>query len=299
MYVGIPRTGDYAGRSGFVEVWINADHPVFFGRILGQEEAWVSTMAVAANGASGVGNPNANSLVAFDPTSCSAGQINGNGQINITNLSQTGPGGFVYVNSSCGLPGTDDDSCPGGSGQGAFQFSGGNAELLTEYVYIRGTCNPTSNDWNGPTMEGAPEIADGMLNLVEPTYTGPEWGRTSCPAGGVRLVPGPGCSFTSRTPTIVSPGVYYGGIVISGQAQVRFNPGVYVLAGGGMQYQGNSRSSFEVIGGTGGNPGNALFFSTGYPNYGGTCALDPTFPQNSPPQYAFAGRGRAPLSARG
>ena len=80
--------------------------------------------------------------------------------------------------------------------------------------------------------------------------------------------------------------MYYGGIVISGQAQVRFNPGVYYIAGGGIQYQGNASSVFEVIGGTGGNPGRALFFSTGDPDYGGVCALDPTFPQNSPPQFA-------------
>ena len=75
--------------------------------------------------------------------------------------------------------------------------------------------------------------------------------------------------------------MYYGGIVISGQAQVRFNPGVYYIAGGGIQYQGNASSAFEVIGGTGGDPGRALFFSTGDPTYGGVCAVDPTFPQNS------------------
>jgi hypothetical protein len=291
MYVGIPRTGDYAGRSGYVEVWINADHPVFFGRLLGRDEAWVSTFAVAANGGSGVGNPSANSLVAFDPETCGAGQINGNGEVNITNLSGTGPGGFVYVNSICGVepPGaSDNDSCQGGgSGQGGLQFSGGNAELVTEHLYIRGTCNPTSNDWNGPTTEGAAEITDGMANLTEPTLTGDQWGVAACPTGGVLLAPGPGCSFTSKTPATIGPGVYYGGIVISGQAQVNFEEGVYVLAGGGMQYQGNSSSSFDVIGGTGVNPGRALFFSTGYPNYGGTCALDPSFPQNAPPQFAF------------
>ena len=51
----------------------------------------------------------------------------------------------------------------GGSGQGAFQISGGNAELVTEHLYIRGTCNPTSNDWNGPTTEGAAEITDSIF----------------------------------------------------------------------------------------------------------------------------------------
>ena len=289
LYVGVPRTGTYAGRTGFVEVYINDDHPSFFGRIFGQDVAFVSTYAVAANGGSGVGNVNANALTALDPSSCSAGQITGNGVINITNVGDEGPGGFVYVNSTCGIdpPGAaDDDSCQGSAGQGALQFSGNHSGLVTEHLYIRGTCNPTSNPYNGPTTEGAPEITDSIFGLVEPGYGGAQFGVASCPPGGTLLSPGPGCSFTSRTPTTIGPGVYYGGIVISGQAVVNFQPGVYVLAGGGMQYQGNDRSAFTVIGGTDGNPGNALFFSTGYPDYAGTCALDPTFPQNAPPQSA-------------
>jgi hypothetical protein len=291
MYVGVPRTGVYAGRSGFVEVWINAEHPVFFGRILGQDEAWVSTFAVAANGGSGVGNPSANSLVAFDPESCGAGQINGNGEVNITNLSGSGPGGFVYVNSICGIDppgGSDDDSC-NNAGTGGFTMNGNPSSLLTEQVFVRGTCDTNPGPWaDGDVTEGAAEITDTLLGLIEPSIAGqPGWGTAAlgCPTGGVPLVPGPGCSFTSNTPATLSPGTYYGGIVISGRAQVRFNPGVYYIAGGGIQYQGNDDSLFEVIGGTGGDPGRALFFSTGDPNYGGVCAIDPTFPQNSPPQF--------------
>lgn len=290
MYVGIPRSGDYAGRSGFVEVWINADHPVFFGRILGQDEAWVSTSAVAANGGSGVGNPSANSLVAFDPESCGAGQINGNGTVNITNLSGTGPGGFVYVNSICGVDppsGSDDDSCTN-TGASGFVMNGGPSSLVTEHVFVRGTCDTNPGPWTGETTEGAPEITDPILGLEEPSLTGqPEWGRSSCPSPGQLLDPGPGCGFAGNSgyPATLDPGVYYGGIVISGQARIQFNPGIYYLAGGGLQYQGNASSSFDVIGGTGGDPGRALFFSTGDPTYTGICAVDPTFPQNSPPQY--------------
>lgn len=288
MYVGTPRSGGYAGDTGAVEVWINADHEVFFGRLFGQSTAFVSTGAVAANGASGVGNPSANSLVAFDPTSCGAGQINGNGEVNITNLSGTGPGGFVYVNSICGVDpptGSADDAC-NNTGDGGFVMNGNPSSLETEHVFVRGTCDTNPGPWSGTTTEGAAEITDGLFGLIEPSIVGqPEWGRTSCPAGGALLSPGPGCSFTRSGVTTLSPGVYYGGIVISGRAQVHFNPGVYYIAGGGIQYQGNADSAFEVIGGTGGNPGRALFFSTGDPTYAGICAVDPTFPQNSPPQF--------------
>jgi hypothetical protein len=290
MYVGIPRSGDYAGRQGFVEVWINSQHEVFFGRLFGQSTASVATSAVAANGASGVGNPNANSLVAFDPESCGAGQINGNGEVNITTVDTTEPGGFVYVNSLCGIDppgGSDDDAC-NNAGTGGLTMNGNPSSLTTEHVFVRGTCDTNPGPWaDGDVTEGAAEITDGLFGLIEPSVVAPEFGRTSCPAQGVLLVPGPGCSFTSKTPTTLSPGTYYGGIVISGQAQVQFNPGVYYIAGGGIQYQGNDSSAFRVIGGTDGNPGRALFFSTGDPTYTGTCALDPTFPQNSPPQFAL------------
>ena len=56
--------------------------------------------------------------------------------------------------------------------------------------------------------------------------------------------PRPGLQLHVRYPSDVGPGVYYGGIVISGQAKVNFDPGIYVLAGGGMQYQGNASSAF-------------------------------------------------------
>jgi hypothetical protein len=290
MYVGYPIHGDFVGDTNKVEVWINADHPVFFGRILGQSEAWVATSAVAANGGSGVGNASPNALVAFDPTSCGAGQINGNGEVNITTPNTTDPGGFVYVNSLCGIDppgGSDDDAC-NNAATGGFTMNGNPSSLLTEQVFVRGTCDTNPGPWaDGQVTEGAAEITDSLSGLIEPSVVDPKFGRTSCPTGGVLLVPGPGCSFTSNTPATLSPGTYYGGIVISGRAEVRFNPGVYYIAGGGIQYQGNDDSLFEVIGGTGGDPGRALFFSTGDPDYGGVCALDPTFPQNSPPQFGL------------
>ena len=166
-------------------------------------------------------------------------------------------------------------------------MNGNPSILVTEQVFVRGTCDTNPGPWSGQTTEGAAEITDSLFGLVEPSIVGqPEWGRTSCPARASCLSPARAAA-SRRTPTTLSPGVYYGGIVISGQAQVRFNPGVYYIAGGGIQYQGNASSAFEVIGGTGGDPGRALFFSTGDPAYGGVCALDPTFPQNSPPQFGL------------
>ena len=86
--------------------------------------------------------------------------------------------------------------------------------------------------------------------------------------------------------------MYYGGIVISGQAKVNFNPGVYFLAGGGMQYQGNDSSAFKVIGGTGTNPGHALFFSTGVPELRRNVRPGSHLPPELASAVRLAGRGR-------
>ena len=154
---------------------------------------------------------------------------------------------------------------------------------MTEHLYVRGTCNPTSNPWDGPTTEGAAEITDSIFALVEPSIDGqPEWGRTSCPPPGTLLIPGPGCGFAGNHgyPATLNPGSTTVGSSSPAKRRIEFNPGVYYLAGGGLQYQGNASSSFAVVGGTDGHPGRALFFSTGNPTYAGVCALDPTFPQN-------------------
>ncbi len=80
---------------------MSAEHEVFFGRLFGQSTASVATSAVAANGESGVGNASPNALVAFDPASCGAGQINGNGQVNITNLGDPGTRAASSTSTRC------------------------------------------------------------------------------------------------------------------------------------------------------------------------------------------------------
>src|SRR3990172_8225864 len=71
-----------AGRPGFVQVTISAQHPSFFGRVFGRTVETVTTSAVAAHTD---GNSNSNSLIALDDTdTCATGKISGTGtQISI------------------------------------------------------------------------------------------------------------------------------------------------------------------------------------------------------------------------
>jgi hypothetical protein len=71
--------------------------------------------------------------------------------------------------------------------------------------------------------------------------------------------------------TTLQPGVYQGGIQISGQAEVILGPGVYVLDGGGLQVAGQANLKGDGV----------LFYNTGSPAGGidlsgqGTVSLTP------------------------
>ena len=297
LYVGEPTTGTYTG-SNFVEVRIDIDHPTFFGRIFGWPSIGVVTSGVAANGGT---STSANSLVALDPTSCGAGMLTGSGVIDV--------GGFVYINSICGIEppyGPDDDQCGNEGGDendphGAMQINGNQATLITPRLIVRGTCDKTSNGWSGDTVEGAAELSDTLYGLVEPDHSTmvERGGRTFCPPPASLLSPGYGCVFEGNHgyPAVLDPGVYYGGWVIRGQAKLHLRPGIYYMAGGGIQLSGNPSNVLEAIDGAAGEPGRVLIFSTGDPTHTGSCALDPDYPAPPPVSWTQYARpsGDAPI----
>ncbi len=68
---------------------------------------------------------------------------------------------------------------------------------------------------------------------------------------------------TISTTTTISPGIYSNGISVSGSATVTFNPGIYILQGGGLSVGGSA-----ALTGTG-----VMIFNTlsNYPTETGTC----------------------------
>ncbi len=95
---------------------------------------------------------------------------------------------------------------------------------------LTATSIATSGDYSGdclnPTPEtGMPAISDPLAKLDPPSYSG--------------------CDFAALVEVIVnttlSPGVYCGGIDIHENAEVKFEPGMYILDGLGMQITGNTK----------------------------------------------------------
>lgn len=257
-----PHAGDFAGRPEMVLVVIRSQHPSFFGRIFGREVATVATGAVAARETQ---SANSNSLVALDPESCAAGKTNGNGTVTIESVEnpETGTpysGGYVHLNSACD-EGVYDDAC--GNGSGAFQLSGSaGAGVFAPHMYMHGTCQAGGGSVTTPVTEGAPQIGDPLASLVGPRQE--EYPAGQCPNNaGVYRAMDPtwdGCDIRRNTVTL-TPGVYWGGWKFSGSSTVvRLQPGIYIIAGGGIGQSG--QASIDTVGDGAGNPARVLIFST-------------------------------------
>jgi hypothetical protein len=257
-----PHAGQFAGRPQMVLVVIRDEHPSFFGQIFGREVASVATGAVAARETE---SANSSSLVALDPTTCGAGHVHGNGTINIEPVvnPDTGDpysGGYVHVNSAC-AGGALDNDC--GSGNGAFHHGGNaGAVLNAPHMYIHGTCQVSGGDVPTPVTEGASQIGDPLASLVGPRQE--EYPAGQCPNNaGVYETMDPtwnGCGINRNSVTL-TPGVYWGGWKFSGNGtRVTLQPGIYIIAGGGIGVTG--QATIDTVGDGSGNPARVMIFGT-------------------------------------
>lgn len=295
-----PVSGPFVGFAGHVQVIIHATHPSFFGRIFGSTVTEVSTGAVAANTTE---NSYTSSLHALDPTGCHAGQIQGNGGPStgakvtiqpVTNPDTGQPysGGYVQVNSSCGGPVAPAAVAPCGGGDGALKV-GGSSSLDAPEVYTYGDCGQdggaeiTTDDGSGLVHQGALPVGDPLADLAGPSVSDSTPGATcgvggsttdvttsaGCGAGGAKWGWVPCTDDTSVRCVTLAPGVYYGGWhLTTNKYRIQMQPGIYVIAGGGITQNG---SVIEAISGDG-NPATAqvLIYNTDNPKYADACAAD-------------------------
>jgi hypothetical protein len=291
-----PVSGPYVGHPGKVQVIITSTHPSFFAGILGQSFATVSTGAVASNDA---GNANSSSLVALQ-TDCvdgAAGKVTGGGTVSIIPAAGvTTDGGYVHVNSPCGT--SADDICQNGVGSSGLAISG---TLRAPYAYIKGACTYNGAGALGllcstavsPCLdEDALPLGDPLAGLPEPQLD--DFPNGTCPNGtpstptstsacqlkkGASICPG-----AASGPGIchLAPGVYYGGWDVKSNVKVQLEPGMYILAGGGIKLSGSS--SIEAVTDSSGTiEARITIFSTdgpGCPAIGVQCQADVTFTAN-------------------
>ncbi len=258
----------YAGTPFHVQVKINRQKQIFFGRIFGVQTATVAASAVAANTK---GDSNSNSLVALDPNTCSSGVVTGGASVTITPSIDpaTGlpyPGGYVQINSGCGN-GPQDNVCGVGEGNKALAITGSGSNLTAPKVFVHGTCSRANNNsFTSPLVEGAVQVADPLQQLQPPRIS--DFTPGQCGAGGPITSPtganSHGCNFNAGGTTyVLSPGAYYGGWSIGNNVTLQLQPGIYIMAGGGVSLQASG--SINSITDLAGNLAPIMIFSTDNP----------------------------------
>ena len=214
-----PLGGFYAGNNAFVEAIISQPRPTIFMGILGFQSATVSTRAVA-----GIMDSR-NCIYALNATAPAAVQLSGG----------------VQVNANCGVV---DDSNNGD----ALDENGGACMTVTSTAV---TGNYTGTCYTPTPKTNVPREPDPLAGLAAPTFS------STCnytnyqikTAGTYTLQPGTYCG-DSLNPAIAISGT---GVVVT------FQPGLYVLYGGGLTMSGG------VINGTGVTFYNAAGAGTGHP----------------------------------
>jgi len=106
-----------------------------------------------------------------------------------------------------------------------------NASLTASAVNVVGGASYNGASVSPTPATGTPAVADPLANLAPPAFSNCDHSSFAVSGGSVTL----------------NPGVYCGGISITGQANVTFNPGTYILNGGGLSATSNN----TVINGTG------------------------------------------------
>ena len=278
--------GSFMGRPGFVEVVIGQSRATYLGRVVGIGSVRVVSSAVAAFT---TGDSNSNSLIALDPTTCNSGVVSGT-NTSVSIVPSIDPttglpfvGGYVHVNSTCGNPVNINNpgACGVGEGTSALGINSNGANLIAPKVYVSGTCVKTNTSpFNSPLVEGAVQIGDPLANLPPPRLSDYPAGRCS-PTDPPLTPTGPnskGCNFPNGTTTL-EPGVFYGGWTISNNTTLELQPGIYIIAGGGITLSGTN-GALESVSGDPLIDARVMIFSTDNPV--GSCGSMNSFQAQGP-----------------
>jgi Flp pilus assembly protein TadG len=211
-----PLAGPFAGVAGHAEVVINTSQKRYFSRLFGSDDVPYGARATARGRRGTVKD----GILVLAPTGSPTLNGGGGSQVNVT-------GAPIIVNSTSvgailengGAGGTGYMSAPEWDTKGTATTTGGGQVL--------GTFVPTD------------PVPDPLANLPVPDPST----MTVQSKNGLNL------SGNSNNTKYLDPGVYQGGISITGQVNVVLRPGVYYMQGGGFSYggQGNLTGNGVMI----------------------------------------------------
>jgi len=193
-----------------VEVTATLQVPTSFFRLINVNSKTVQVRAVG-EAQIGVGVADY-AIVSLNETVCDAFRKGGNSDLVING------GGGIMVNSSCA------------SGGRAHGNGGIDADRVDHYAAGGFVVQGAASVSPAPTSRSTRAV-DPLAGLPAPSMA-----TTSPDSGGTSGSPSTATYSSSRT---LHPGVYWGGLHLSGNATFTMEPGVYIMAGGGFTSAGN------------------------------------------------------------
>ena len=209
-----PKSGPFTNVRGYAEVYIDVEQPRFFSRIFGSD----ATVPVGCRAvARGRKVSTKNAIICLDPDDKAALKIGGGGSSSVS-------GASIQVNS------VDSE---------AVMVNGTGVTTVSE-LSITGTgpgyVTPGGGSVSGPVLTGTEPIPDPLAYLPPPD-------PNSMPVRSDRKI-----QHSAATTLFLFPGVYRGGISISGQGNIFLHPGIYYMDGGGFNWGGQGGlEGYEVM----------------------------------------------------
>ncbi len=197
-----PKSGPFTGKSAHVEVLISYDQPRFFAKVFGADVVPVGARSVARGKWVSIKN----AIITLDPTGSSSLNAAGNGSITVQ-------GANIQVDSN-------SSSAMVANGNGFLQ-----AQEFDVVGGSPGYTTPGGGSFVGPIVTYSEPIPDPLKYLPVPDP------NTMTVQSTKKLQ-------LSGQDTVLQPGVYQGGIDITGKANVTLMPGVYYMQCGGFNYGG-------------------------------------------------------------
>lgn len=193
-----PISGPHAGDIDYIEVRLSKSFATMFGAVFGQ-----NSITFGARGVGGDVPFAQNCLVALSPTGSAITVTNG-GSLSTTYVID----GHTY---SCGVAVNSSD------GSAIDVNQSGQLDAGTSSIGVVGGWDGNKTPIPAP-VTGIPTVVDPLANLVQDTAI------TSCNTNDLATI---------TKDTVLLPGVYCGGLTVSGKTAT-LSPGTYYIAGGGF-----------------------------------------------------------------
>ena len=239
-----PQSGAFKGQAGYAEVLVQSNIPAGFGAALMGGSLPVKARAVA------LGRPHHIGVLTLQSTGPNALTFSGNASLAVAK-------GSVVVNSTDPLA----------------LVTSGNALISARAIKLSGPGSP------GVAVSPLTVIQTGVPPTADPLQPLPAPDPSQYPVQSTSAL-----SLGDVAVATLQPGVYQGGISISGNAIVTLLPGIYIMAGGGFNVSGNGSVTGNgvVLYNTTGPDGSASSVS-----FTGNAAINLTPPTSGP----YAGIG--------